>query len=98
MPESRAPEVSQESSATEGSETPADGRRRRRRKPVANPAGTNTSAVEFLPVRVVGDEGSRTHAASAETAAEVLLIEIVGVSACACKSSRALIARRSLPC
>jgi transposase-like protein len=48
MPESPASEVIQEPSATEGSEAPADGRRRRRRKPIANSAGTSTSAVEFL--------------------------------------------------
>ena len=79
MPESPAPEVNQESSATED-EAPTDGRRRRRRRQVAGPTGTNTSAVEFLPVRVVGDEGSRAHAASAETAAGAAPIEIVGVS------------------
>jgi hypothetical protein len=79
MPGNPAPEVSQESSATED-EAPTDGRRRRRPKPVANPAGTNTSAVEFLPVRVVGDEGSRAHAASVETATGTATIEIAGVS------------------
>ena len=79
LPESAASEVSQESSATED-EAPTNGRRRRRRKPVANPTGTNTSAVEFLPVRVVGDEGSHAHAASAETAAGAAPIEIVGAS------------------
>ena len=59
---------------------PTDGRRRHRRKQVAGPAGTNVSAVEFLPVRVVGDEGFRAPAASAETAAKAAPIEIVGVS------------------
>ena len=79
MPESPAPEVNRESSATED-EAPTDGRRRRRRRRVAGPTGTNASAVEFLPVRVVGDEGSRAHAASAETAAGAAPIEIVGAS------------------
>jgi transposase-like protein len=77
MPASPALEVNQESSATED-EAPTDGRRRRRPKPVANPADTNTSAVEFLPVRVVADKGSRVHAASAETSAGAAPIEIVG--------------------
>ena len=80
MPESPVPEVDQESAATVGGEVPADGRRRRRRRRVAGPTGTNASAVEFLPVRVVGDEGSRAHAASAETAAGAATIEIVGTS------------------
>ena len=79
MPESPAPEVNQESSATED-EAPTDGRRRRRRMRGAGPTGTNTSAVEFLPVRVVGEEVSRVHAASAETAAGAAPIEIVGAS------------------
>ena len=77
LPESPASEVNQESPVTED-EAPTDGRRRRRRRRVAGPTGTNVSAVEFLPVRVVGDEGSRAHAASPETSAETVLIEIVG--------------------
>ena len=80
MPESTVPEVNQGTSATVGGKVPVDGRRRRRRKPVANPTGTNTSAVEFLPVRVVGDEGSRAHAASPETSAGTVPIEIIGAS------------------
>ena len=80
MPESPAPEVIQEPSATEGSEAPADGRRRRRRKPIANSASASTSAVEFLPVRVVGEEVSRVPAVTAGTAAGAAPIEIVGVS------------------
>jgi len=79
LPESPASEVNQESSATED-EAPTDGRRRRRRRRVAGPTGTNASAVEFLPVRVVGDEGSRVHAASPETSAGTVPIEIVGAS------------------
>lgn len=79
MPESPAPEVNQEASATKG-EAPVDGRRRRRRRQVTGPAGTNTSAVEFLPVRVVGDAGSRAHAVSVETAAGAASIEIIGAS------------------
>lgn len=78
MPESPASEVSHEPSATEGSESPADCRRRHRPKPVANPAGINTSAVEFLPVRIVGEEVPRANAASAETATGAVPIEIVG--------------------
>jgi transposase-like protein len=78
MPESPAPKVNQES-ATED-EAPADGRRRRRRRRVAGPTGTNASAVEFVPVRVVGDEGSRARVASVETAAKGSPIEIVGAS------------------
>jgi transposase-like protein len=77
VPKSPSPKVSQEPSATEGRESPADGRQRHRPKPVANPAGT---AVEFLPVRVVGDEGLRAHTASAETATGAAPIEIVGTS------------------
>ena len=81
MPEPPAPQVNQDSSATDGGETPTDGRRRRRRKQVAGPASQNASAVEFVPVRVVGDEGSRAcRAASAETAAGASPIEIVGAS------------------
>jgi transposase-like protein len=72
-----AAEVIQEPSATEG-DVPGDGRRRRRRRQVADPAGASTSTVEFLPVRVVGEEVSRAHAASSETAAAP--IEIIGVS------------------
>ena len=79
MPGSPAPEVNQESSAT-GGESPSDGRRRRGWKPATIPTGKNASAVEFLPVRVVGDEDSRVHAASAETAAGAAPIEIVGTS------------------
>lgn len=80
LPESQSPEVNQESSATDGGEVPTDGRRRRRRKQVAALAGTNTSAVEFLPVRVVGEDASRARTASAETAVGASPIEIVGAS------------------
>ena len=80
LPGSPPPEVNQESSATDGGEVPTDGRRRRRRKQVAGLAGTNTSAIEFVPVRVVGEEVSHAHAASAETAAGASPIEIVGAS------------------
>jgi transposase-like protein len=76
-PQSPAPDVIQESSATED-EAPTDSRRRRPRKAVANSASASTSAVNFLPVRVVGDEGPRPHAASVETAAGAAPIEIVG--------------------
>src|SRR5664280_3056329 len=61
LPENPASEVNQESSDTEGGEASADGRRRRKRKQVAGPAGKDTSAVEFLPVRVVDEEVSRAH-------------------------------------
>ena len=80
LSESPAPEVNQPSSATDGGEVPTDGRRRRRRKQAAGLAGTNTSAVEFLPVRVVGEVVLRARAASAETAAGASPIEIVGAS------------------
>ena len=76
MPESPPPEVNQESSATED-EVPIDGRRRRRRRRAAGPIGTNASAVDFLPVRVVGDEDLRAHTASRETATGTAPIEIV---------------------
>jgi transposase len=78
MPENRAVEVNQEPSATEG-ETPTDGRRRRR-KPVVNPAGASTSAVTFLPVRVVGEELSRARALTAGVVTGAAPIEIVGAS------------------
>ena len=78
MPKNRAGRVNQEPSATEG-ETPTDGRRRRR-KPVANPAGVGTSAVEFLPVRVVGEELSRARALTAGAVTGAAPIEIVGAS------------------
>ena len=79
MPESTVSEVNQESSATDGDAVSTDGRRRRR-KQVARPVGKDTSAVEFLPVRVVNGEVSRAHAASVETAAGAAPIEIVGTS------------------
>jgi hypothetical protein len=59
---------------------PTDDRRRRRRRPIANPTGASTSAVEFLPVRVVGEEVSRAHAMSAGAATGATPIEIVGTS------------------
>ena len=80
LPENTTPEINQESSATDGGEVATGGRRRRRRKPVANPAGASTSAVEFLPVRVVGEEVSRAHAMSAGATTGSALIEIVGTS------------------
>jgi transposase-like protein len=79
LPESPAHDVNQESSATED-ETPTNGRRRRRPRRVAGPTGTNASAVEFLPVRVVSEEVPRANAASAETEAGAATIEIVGAS------------------
>jgi transposase-like protein len=80
MPESPVPEVDQESAATVGGEVPADGRRRRRRRRVASPADKNTSAVEFLPVRIVGEEISLAHASPIEAAVGMSPIEIVGTS------------------
>jgi len=77
MPERPAREVNDASSAVED-EAPTDGRRRRRPRPVANPGSVSTSAIEFLPVRVVGDEGSRVPAACTEAAAGAARIEIVG--------------------
>jgi len=79
MPENPVPEVNQESSATGGSEASTDDRRPRRRKQAAGPIGKNTSAVEFLPVRVVGEEVACAHAASVEPAA-ASRIEIIGAS------------------
>jgi len=78
MPENPAPEVKQEPTAVDDGAVAADDRQRRRRKPVANPAGANTSAVEFLPVRVVGEEVS--HAMPPSVAAGAAPIEIVGAS------------------
>ena len=77
MSENPQSEVNQELSATED-EMPIDGRRRRRRRRVAGPAGTNASAVQFLPVRIVGEGVPHANAASAETAAGAAPIEIVG--------------------
>jgi transposase-like protein len=79
MPENPASEVNQESSAAED-EAPTDCRRRRGRRPVGATAGKNASAVEFLPVHVIGDDVSRAHAASVETAPATSPIEIVGTS------------------
>jgi transposase-like protein len=79
MPENPAAEVNQEPSVADG-ETPVDGRRRRRRRQVAGITDKNTSAVEFLPVRIVGDEVSGAHARSAGAATGAATIEIVGAS------------------
>lgn len=76
MPTSLTSEGHQESSATEGGEGLTDGRRR----PLAGHAGKNASTVEFLPVRVVGERGSRAQVASVETAAGASAIEIIGTS------------------
>jgi hypothetical protein len=80
MPESPVPEINQGASATVGGKVPADGRRRCKRRRVAKPGSTNTSAVEFLPVRVVGEEVSLAHAAPIETTVGASPIEIVGTS------------------
>lgn len=80
LPENPTPEVKQEPTATDDGAVATDGRRRRRRKPIANPAGASTSAVEFLPVRVVGEEALRAHAMSAGATTEAAPIEIVGTS------------------
>jgi transposase-like protein len=80
MPKSPAPEVNQGASATVDGEAPANSWRRCKRRRVARPIGANTSAVEFLPVRIVGDELSRANAASVETATGAAPIEIVGPS------------------
>jgi transposase-like protein len=79
MPEGPLPELIQEPSANEDG-APADGRRRRGRKPAGAAASKDASAIEFMPVRVVGEEVSHVHAASAETAAGASPIEIVGAS------------------
>lgn len=78
MPKSPTAKASHEPSATEGSESPADGWRQHRPKPVANSAGANASAIEFLPVRLVDEEVPCTSAACAETATGAATIEIVG--------------------
>lgn len=80
MSESPRPDVNQGASAIDGGEVSADGRRRCKRRRVAGPDGKDTSAVEFLPVHVVGEEVSHAHAASVETAVRVSPIEIVGAS------------------
>jgi transposase-like protein len=80
MPENPALEVKQEPTASGDGALATDGRRRRRRKPVANLAGASTSAVEFLPVRVVGEEVSHAHAVSAGATTGAVPIEIVGTS------------------
>jgi transposase-like protein len=79
MPENPAPEVNQEPSAANG-ETPVDGRRQRRRRRPAGSASKNTSAVEFLPVRVGGDEVSLAHTTPPGTVTGAAPIEIVGGS------------------
>jgi transposase-like protein len=79
MPENAAVVVNQAPSAIKG-ETPTDDRRRRRQRPTAGPVDTNTAAVEFLPVHIVGDEGSRTRVASLDLLAGASPIEIVGAS------------------
>ena len=81
LPENRAPEVRQEPTATDDGAVAADGRRRRQRKPAANPTGASTPTVAFLPVRVVGEEVSRAHAMSAGATTGAAPIEIVGASA-----------------
>ena len=79
MPGNPGPEVKEESSATED-DAPPEGRRRRGRKPAGVPTGKNASAVEFLPVRVVGENVSRVPAVTAGTAAGAAPLEIVGSS------------------
>jgi len=86
MPKSLSPKVNQESSAMED-ESRTDGRRRHRPKPVAD---TNTSAVEFLRVRIVGEEVPRANAASVETAMGAAPIEIVGAPPWRVRHSRRL--------
>lgn len=54
--------------------------RRRRRKPVATSADENMSAVEFLPVRVVSEDASRTHSTTVDVVQGTSPIEIVGAS------------------
>ena len=76
MPESPATEVKHEP-AVDGGVAATDGRRR---KPVADAVSPSTSAVEFLPVRVVGDEVSHTHATSTGAVTGAAPIEIVGAS------------------
>jgi transposase-like protein len=79
MPKRPAAEANQEPTAADDGEVATDGRQRRR-KPVARLADKNTSAVEFLPVRVVGDEVSGVNAMSVDKATGAAPIEIVGTS------------------
>jgi transposase-like protein len=79
-PEIPVAEVFQKPSAADGGEPPADDRRRRRPNQLADPTGASTSAVEFLPVCVVGEQVASADATSAETAAGASPIEIVGRS------------------
>jgi transposase-like protein len=58
----------------------ANNPRRRRKRLAADSVGKSTSAIEFLPVRVIGDDVSQAHALSTGVAAEAAPIEIVGVS------------------
>ncbi len=67
------PEVNQESPAT-GGKAPSDGRRRQRQKRAVVSADINTSAVEFLPVRVVSEEVSHAHTASVEPAEQNVVV------------------------
>ena len=70
--ENPASEVSQGASATH--------RRRHGRQQVAEPTDKEASSVEFLPVRVVVDDASRTHSATVDVAQGTSPIEIVGAS------------------
>lgn len=77
-PEGHAAEVSRASIAAAGGNVIVDGRRqRRKRNRIADPAGSEASAVKFMPVRVLGSEVSPARSSSAETAAESSPIEIV---------------------
>jgi transposase-like protein len=80
MPNSPTTEANQEPTAVDDGKAAADDRRQRRLRPVAGVAGKNASAVEFLPVRVVGDEVSHAHATAADAVTGPVSIEIVGAS------------------
>jgi transposase-like protein len=80
MRENPAPEVDEEPTVAKDGGAATNGRRPRRRRQLGASAGKNTSAVEFLPVRVVGEEVSRARAMPAGMAAAATPIEIVGAS------------------
>ena len=67
-PERRAAEVNREAIAAAGGNVIVAGRRRRRRERIADSAGDEASAVQFMPVRVLGREVSPARPRATETA------------------------------
>ena len=77
-PEDHAAEVNRKPIATAGGDVIVDGRRaRRKRQRLADTAGNEASAVQFMPVRVLGREVFSARPKFIETAAEPSPIEIV---------------------